>query len=117
MNLDKKTTCLLKYIYKHPYVSYLDLSCFKKRGIDRSCIDETLLFLSENNFISCRSASCQKDDTGKHELPIDSLEGHFITLPSGNAYAESELLKNRKWFISTLLTIFAVIATYLGLFL
>ena len=78
--LNKKSIRILKYIYKHPYVSCLDLLCFKHRGIDREFADKIIPQLIDQKFISCRSVACEIDDSPDKAQNYNGLDGYFVTL-------------------------------------
>ena len=113
--LNKKSIRILKYIYKHPYVSCLDLLCFKHRGIDRNYADEIIPQLIDQKFISCRSVACKMDDSPDKGLEYNGLDGYLITLPSGDALIETELRGSRRWMIGPLIAIISVIVGFLSL--
>ena len=119
MELNNEAKRVLKYIYKHPYVPYIGLACIGIRGVDLNNIDDILTTLMVNEFISCRSAQCKAADSEKKEVTLSSLDGHLVTLPTGDTYIEN---KKRKlifyWMpiiIDSFLSIAAIIISIIAL--
>lgn len=119
MELNNASKHVLKYIYKHPYVISMDLTCMPHKGINRAKIDDILQNLIDMRYISCRSASCPEADTPKADVPYDSLDCYLILSPEGEAYVESlKQDSKRVWIpviISSILSLIAIIISVIAL--
>lgn len=107
--MDKKHYCVLKYIYRHPYVSYKNLkSRFRKNSND---IENIVTDLENSHMISFRIASNPNADD-KSETLYPENNSHLLCLSPGNEYIESEYKINIRWRVTTGIALLAAIGAY-----
>lgn len=106
--MDKKHFAILKYVYRHPYVSYNKItSKFSKYHNTESIVDA----LEHDKYISFRIASSEQLDEG-FEDPYFCSKTYLLCLPLGNEEVEMKFENNFRWMVTTGIAIFAAIGAY-----
>lgn len=106
--MDCQHKSVLKYIYKHQYVSYKEL---ESHFSELNNFKEIFNYLANNKFISLRTASNSKDDKGYECLYLED-SAHLVPTMLGNEIIENDHRQNIQWIITTAIAVFAAIGAY-----
>lgn len=115
-NLSKKQIKILRYICKHPYVSFSNLALFKK--VNGSALhnypeaEEIVNYLAKEKYISCRIAPSAESDIDKIEMDSVEFASYLCPLDKGKAYIEN--LQRDKHRCMNAFAIIGVIGTIAG---
>ncbi len=108
--MDKKYRQILRYICKHPYISYKALKYKFRKTHD---LEEIVTQLSTYGSLSFRVAGSKETDDGGVDLWL-SDSSHLVCTHAGNEYLENRHENDIKWRIATLIALFAAIGAYRG---
>jgi hypothetical protein len=108
MNLSNEYFNILKYIYKHPYITFSKL----KSHIKNPQLESILYSLNNDKYIAVTSNSCKENDDGCETLDIVN-DTHIRMTPVGDNEVETKISIDRKWKVPMFISLIALIKSFL----
>lgn len=105
--LDRKHMAVLKKIRKLEYITYSEFSLLYP---DHSKIEQIVYDLLNLELIEFRHHDCNEDN-GECDYELSDTS-HLVLTMKGNMCIETELSVDKRWFITTLIALFATIGAW-----